>query len=373
MVLIIPNENHHTRLFTAYRAAQIYSSMKKISDDCKVVDLNVNKNIVDLTNQTIIIPIEWISTLINKNFQQFINQLSLSNETILTGRFSNFYCKYAKMKYPNSKIDDNSKYYDKLHMLNDPYFLINSDVYAYTPVESSWGCFNNCRFCCNRIVDNKKNYTEAWIPYSYLEVVDYIENAQRSYNVFSFCFIDNNFIGTIKHASNIANEIIKRGLKLRYSIETRVDNLNDEILKLLKKSGVRKISLGLESGSDAFLLRYNKGTTVDQNVHALNLLQRYRINVEPQIIMFYPDASYAEIGETLDFIGKQKLYNCMPNSGIPITKMMIFESDNPEDIFAYSYADEKVKKLEEKLKEQKITKIKSEDDFKLVMQKYLDL
>lgn len=367
--VVIPRENNHTRLFTAYRASQIYFKYLNIDQECEFIDLNCEEHFFP-KNKKLIFPIEWNATFINPNFQTFINHLSDYNEIILTGRYVDYYSNYSNEKFTHTILKPESEMIDWDTMLYDPIFLLNKNQYAYAPIESSLGCSGRCHFCSNRILSECNPFLKKWKPYETLGVVDYISRVHNKYDAYNFCFNDNNFINSPEHALQISSEILKRGIKIKYAIETRVDNICDDIIKELKKSGLRKVMLGLESGSDKFLTRFNKGTTVEQNKKAIDILRKNNINIDPQIILFYPMASYSEIGETLEFIDTEKLYNFSASGGSFITKMMIFESDNPEDMYLYEYKDAEVSLFEKELKNRNISFIRNEQDFDIVKRIY---
>ena len=356
--ILIPRENHHTRLFTAYRASQIYDKLSKLFPEVELVDLNCEK----LSNgeiSTIILPIEWNSTLTSKSLQTYINDLSNYNKIIITGRYANCYKEYVSTVFQNAMTVAEHTLLDIDALPSDLVFMRNKTSYAYAPIESSIGCFGKCSFCSNKIVAQANDVSFAWTACSPTKVVELIKRTICNYGIHSFCFLDNNFIGTKEHAVEIAEEILCSDVKIKFSIETRVDCLEIEIIELLKKAGLRKVMLGLESGSDSFLKKYKKGTSVEQNVVAIEALRRNNINVDPQIIMFYPDATYSELGDTLNFIKDNKLYNCIANGGAFITKMMVFDSKNPEDMYNYDYADQRVALFENELKKNGLTKISS--------------
>ena len=104
-----------------------------------------------------------------------------------------------------------------------------------------------------------------------------MEYLTTHYDVKIISFIDDNFINKVdgkKRAVEIANEIDKRGLSIYFNISLRPDCVDEDTLKILKNVGLKHVSIGIESGNNKILERFNKSTTVSMN--QLNICAKYR-------------------------------------------------------------------------------------------------
>ena len=128
--IVIPRENHHTRLYTAYRACQIYFGLISKGEACELVDLNCEEENYLPTNKLLVFPIEWSATFISKNFQNYIDIVSNYNDVIITGRYVDFYQGYARRKYNKCTIQSENELIIWHDMLKDPLFLKNKHGYA---------------------------------------------------------------------------------------------------------------------------------------------------------------------------------------------------------------------------------------------------
>lgn len=126
--------------------------------------------------------------------------------------------------------------------------------YGYFPVLNkkptisiltSRGCSFNCSYCPYMVTQ-----TEQWRRRSAKNVCDEIEYLQKKYGVKSLVFRDIMYTQSKKRALEISEEIIKRAIKVEWSCETRADCLEEDTLRLLHKSGLRAIHLGIESPED---------------------------------------------------------------------------------------------------------------------------
>jgi hypothetical protein len=76
----------------------------------------------------------------------------------------------------------------------------------------------------------------------------------------------------------------------------------EENLQLLRDAGLRKIFLGIESGSPSQLRRYCKGHTVDECIAASKVVIGAGLRLELGFIMFDPLCTLAEIVENVRFL-----------------------------------------------------------------------
>ncbi|PKP61065.1 MAG: hypothetical protein CVT88_01170 [Candidatus Altiarchaeales archaeon HGW-Altiarchaeales-1] len=189
---------------------------------------------------------------------------------------------------PFPKRDKNLKYNQNNH---------------YTMVTSR-GCYGNCSFCSIRaFYDYDK---PLWRYRSPNNVVDEIKYLINNYNAKVISFMDDNFIGPgkfgKKRAIEIANEIINRGISIYFEISCRPNDIDEHILKVLKRAGLRHVSVGIESGNEDVLKRFNKKTTVLQNINAIKTLRKTNLSFTPYFIMFDPWTTISELKDNLRFL-----------------------------------------------------------------------
>jgi radical SAM superfamily enzyme YgiQ (UPF0313 family) len=164
---------------------------------------------------------------------------------------------------------------------------------------TSRGCYGRCSFC------RSSHFGEGWRPRDPMNVVDEIE-AACARGVTTFEMVDDNFLGPgrmgKRRAAAIAAEIQRRGLAIRFHASCRVNDVEEATMRVLKDAGLVSVSLGVESGVQRLLDAFNKGTTVEQNVTALHLLDRLEIPALAYIIFFDPYTTLAEARENVAFL-----------------------------------------------------------------------
>lgn len=196
-------------------------------------------------------------------------------------------------------------------------------------IYTSRGCAGTCTYCTGNQF-SKLCIGKRWRGRSPYNVVDEIEELINKYNISYFYICDDNFWGYGKYAKARIMKILEllkdRNIKAKFHFEMRVDFIDEEFVKSLKECGFVDIFLGIESGVQSMLDRWKKGTTVEDNIRAIDLVRKYKLNLKVGYILFDEYTTFEELQENLDFIIKMKL-----NS-----KNQIMELFNPMQIFVGS-------------------------------------
>jgi radical SAM superfamily enzyme YgiQ (UPF0313 family) len=180
-------------------------------------------------------------------------------------------------------------------------------AYIYT----SRGCKGTCTFCT--VPDLNRKFASKWRGRDPVKVVDEMEFLVNTYGVRYFYMTDDNFFGTTEDDMNrlhtFSHEIIRRGLKINFHAECRVDSLDESIVLNLKKAGFDQLLLGIESGSNTTLRRWGKKQTVLDNEKAIEIGRKYNFDLMPSMILLDWESTLEELVETVDFIERNKIYN----------------------------------------------------------------
>lgn len=150
---------------------------------------------------------------------------------------------------------------------------INLEKEVRYPVIFSRGCMAACTFCST---------WRIWRGYRYRNgknVADELEMLIKKYQAKHFCFQDDTLTGNREEIINFCHEIIRRKLRVAIFGTTRVDRVDEELLKLMKKAGFYEISYGIESGSPGMLLRINKRTDLKKISIASRLTKKARLKL----------------------------------------------------------------------------------------------
>ena len=88
---------------------------------------------------------------------------------------------------------------------------------------------------------------------------------------------------------------------MEWSCLGRANEVDDELLKLLRQAGCRTIYIGIESGSPRILELINKKISMDQIRKAVELIKKHGINVTGSFILGLPTETKKDIEKTIDF------------------------------------------------------------------------
>ena len=204
-----------------------------------------------------------------------------------------------------------------MHNLDDlPYpvrdqFELHGNRLEYMRVSTSRGCVARCTFCSAPNVSNKIQKGKGWRARSPNSVVDELEYLVQRYNFRTYDFIDSTFEdpdgGRIGKAriNRIANLILERGLDIYYNCCMRAENWTDddhELLDLLVRSGLEKVNIGIESGTESELRLWDKRATVEDNVRVIGLLREHGIYLAMGFIQFHPYSTVETLQSNARFL-----------------------------------------------------------------------
>ena len=127
---------------------------------------------------------------------------------------------------------------------------------------ASIGCNFRCAFCADPFV-----YGRNWKGVSAQSLGDEIERLWRRYQFTDLNFQDETFFTHQHRVAAICEEFLRRGLKFTWAGTLRADQgtrLPEETWRLCVQSGLRRVLVGVETGSPSMMKRILKDTTVDQ-------------------------------------------------------------------------------------------------------------
>ena len=187
-------------------------------------------------------------------------------------------------------------------------------------LEASRGCqWNACHFC---------SLSEFWgVPKPRREkplelVIDELLQFDRM-GISRLSFTDEDFLNPdakgLLRAREMALEILKKNIRTSFHADVRAESiwnkrdsdherkLREETLGLLKRAGLRTVFIGIESGANSQLQRYNKGSDVATAKMAIDVCKRLGVNMALGFIMLEPLASKHEIQKSINFIKQNQI------------------------------------------------------------------
>ncbi len=164
----------------------------------------------------------------------------------------------------------------------------------YDFVVTSRGCPAGCRFCIKHA--SYGSAVRFRSPESVLaEIEQLVGLGLRDVHMYADLFTLNR-----DHVVGICQGILERGWKLRWTCNSRVDFVDEEMLHLMARSGCHWISWGIESASEEVLKRAHKGYDLEQPMRALTWARRAGIKNWGYFIIGLPGETEETIRQTID-------------------------------------------------------------------------
>lgn len=161
---------------------------------------------------------------------------------------------------------------------------------------SSRGCPSYCTFCAAHISTGR-----VYRPRSTESVVDEMEYLVRKYNAKFIQFYDDTFTINYKRTVDVCNSIIKRGLKVKWFAHARVNTVDENLFRLMKRAGCTHVSFGIESGNQTILNNIKKGTTLAQARKAVRASMQAGLKTAITCMVGNPGETPETIQDTINF------------------------------------------------------------------------
>ncbi|HYW81143.1 MAG TPA: radical SAM protein [Thermoguttaceae bacterium] len=119
-------------------------------------------------------------------------------------------------------------------------------------IQSSRGCTFRCNYCPYTVLDNSVRFRDPQA------VADEIGHGMRHWGFRSFKFRDALFGLNHDTTFRLAELIGRLPRKIQFSIETRIDIMRPELLRVLRRVGLSSITVGIETPDDETLRHYHR-------------------------------------------------------------------------------------------------------------------
>ncbi len=197
----------------------------------------------------------------------------------------------------------------------------------------SRGCPFNCYFCSRPAIDRNVRYRS---------VENLIQEIKQCYpdSKGRLDFQDDTFTLNKKKVIEFCQHALSEKLKIKWTCNTRIDLVDENLLILMKKAGLVQINFGLESGSEKVRREViDKGNFTNQDIiKVIDLCKKNKIKIAGYFMLGHPTETEQELLETkrmilnysFDLLGLSmptpfpgsKLYQIASQEGIINEKIM---------------------------------------------------
>jgi radical SAM superfamily enzyme YgiQ (UPF0313 family) len=188
-----------------------------------------------------------------------------------------------------------SKIY-KEHLNVKDYFL-NYCLYPMVQIFTGRGCPYQCTFCSWPQTFTGRKYRVRSVE-NLLDELEWIEKNLKVKEVF---FEDDTFTINKKRVIDFCKGYIERDLDISWSCNARIDTLDLETMKEMKKANCRFLIVGFESADNGILRNIKKGFTVEK-------AREFARNVKKAGLFLHADFIIGLPGETKETIEKTRKF-----------------------------------------------------------------
>jgi len=342
-----------------------YNRVKKYKPDFLVMDtstpsiindIDIAKKIKEITNTKIILVGPHVSALPQQTFEmgQWIDYIAMGeydytlpelikksgkNKSLKNVKGisyqSNGKIVVTKRREPIQNLDELpwpdrnqlpiDKYKDTL--LTDP----------FTFIVTARGCPCLCNYCLwPQVMFYRKLRTR-----NPTDVVDEVEHCISKYNLKSYKFFDDTFTIDKKRVKQICEDIIDRGIDKPWICNARVNNLDKETMKIMKKAGCNLFKIGVETGTQKLLNVIKKGTTIQQIEKFFKLTKEVGIKTFGSFMVGLPGETKQTIRNTINLAKKIEpdMAQFIILSPLPGTEMFDYMTKNRWISFPIDWSD----------------------------------
>ncbi len=162
---------------------------------------------------------------------------------------------------------------------------------------SSTGCYFRCSFCADPFVYNRK-----WTAVSPEIMVNKLEDLYKKYRFTDLNLQDETYFTYRDRVIEVAERIIKKGLKFSWAATMRADQgsrMTIEDFKICADSGLRRLLIGVESGSQEMMDWLKKDIKLEQVYECAERCKNLEISVIFPFIVGFPEETDKSIESTV--------------------------------------------------------------------------
>lgn len=165
----------------------------------------------------------------------------------------------------------------------------------FTFIVTSRGCPAGCKYCIKHV--SYQNSVRVRSAESIVEELEYLGSLGIT-NIHMYADL---FTVNRDHVVSLCKRMIERNIKIRWTCNSRVDYVDEEMLSLMGRAGCWLISWGIESADELILKRARKGYRKEQAFKALKWAKAAGIKNWGYFIIGLPGETEESIQQTIAY------------------------------------------------------------------------
>jgi radical SAM superfamily enzyme YgiQ (UPF0313 family) len=170
--------------------------------------------------------------------------------------------------------------------------------FPYAATYATRGCPFPCTFCSASKLSGKK------VRHRSVEnIMEEIKLLNKDYGVKEIHFEDDNFSVKRKLLTEFCETLLKEDLNITWCFPNglRLEILDMNDLRLMRRAGCYAVNVGVESGSDRILKRMRKGVTTEEMRESISKVKRAGIDIGGFFIIGFPGETNEDILQTIKY------------------------------------------------------------------------
>lgn len=207
------------------------------------------------------------------------------------------------------------------------------------PIFTSRGCPYQCIFCSSS--SKKSVFGPTFRTRSPENVVAEIEYLVDRFGVKQIDVLDDNFTLNMERTEKICDLIIEKQIKVLINLQNgvRADRLTRELVFKLKKAGVYKAGIGIESGDEEIIKNIKKSLDLEQVKRAIQWFREAGVIVYGFFIFGHPGEDEEKMQKTINFAIEANPHIANFNGSLPLPGTELYDIIAREGKFTDSVAD----------------------------------
>lgn len=196
-----------------------------------------------------------------------------------------------ELPFPARHFLPNEKYYSALY--RNP----------FTFIYAGRGCPFQCIYCAMPQLMYGRGYRLRSVE----NVIAELKQIKREFpKIKSVLFNDDTLTANKKHLLELCSAMISERIKMPWACYSRVDTIDEELARAMKKAGCFLVKVGFESGNDQVLQNMKKGAnaTTRQGIECARIFRKVGIQVHGTFIFGMPGETKETIRQTIEFAKK---------------------------------------------------------------------
>ena len=215
----------------------------------------------------------------------FLGKLSIEKADVISN--------LDELPFPDWNLVDKEFYTQPSHQIS------NTDIHKVMPITFGRGCMYRCNFCAHNCFLYARCHSSEYF-------INKMKWVSHQCGVDTFIVQDSS-IGNFRDIwSEVCIKLIKLGTPYKWWANLRVNQVDENFLRLLKQAGCIKLFFGFKSGSQHILDKMNKRITVEQCRQTALLCHKIGIPFYSSYIVNYFDETEEDLELTAQLILETK-------------------------------------------------------------------